>query len=407
MEDFTKAFSVVNKVLINTKSLWQIVAFEHSKIPWADEYPNLNKFITNLSNEEIDQLDADHDALVKCLMAVINQDINFSGIEENILNPRRYIKSIETVNKIPNELKHFSAGIKGRKWQQIQQFSQVLLHNENNIPYLEWCSGKGHLGRLVSKLSDKGVTSIEWQKSLCDHGEKLSSKHNIKQTFINGDAFKDGRQLLKPEQHAFALHACGDLHVELINQGVIKNTVNLTIAPCCYHLIRSKQFKPMSHAAMESNLKLSTFDLRLPLQHSIIANEKQNTLRNKEVHWRLSFDELQKEMLFSNKYLPLPTLKQSQLSEGFEQFCRWAIKTKNIDIVGEINYQKFLNQGKERQKVAKQIDLVRHLFRYTLEMWLAYDKAVFLKDNNYQVEIMTFCEMSITPRNLLINAKKD
>ncbi|WP_413700062.1 hypothetical protein ACLKMH_22685 [Psychromonas sp. KJ10-10] len=43
-------------------------------------------------------------------------------------------------------------GIKGRKWSQITAFAEQI--NTLN-PIVEWCAGKGHLGRLIS-----------WQKKL-------------------------------------------------------------------------------------------------------------------------------------------------------------------------------------------------------------------------------------------------
>ena len=50
------------------------------------------------------------------------------------------------------------------------------------------------------------------------------------------------------------------------------------------------------------------------------------------------------------------------------------------------------------------MELVRHLFRRPLEIWLLLDRALFLEEQGYRVEVGTFCPKPTTPRNLLIRA---
>jgi hypothetical protein len=54
----------------------------------------------------------------------------------------------------------------------------------------------------------------------------------------------------------------------------------------------------------------------------------------------------------------------------------------------------------------ERISLVQQPFRRCLEMWLVLDKALFLAENGYQVEISQFCSRAMTPRNILIHAVK-
>ena len=407
MSNFTKAFVAVNELLLSTRSLWQIVAFEHLEILWASEYPKLYQMVSQLSVDEIDSIDANHEQLVDLLLPKLIQDLSVSALSRSLFHARPDIVAVANTEKRKVGLERLASGIKGRKWQQITQFAQMIIEQDKtDTQYLEWCSGKGHLGRLVAKLSNNPVTSIEWQKSLCEQGITLAEKHNVKQVFVNADAFTQGGSLLKPQQHAFALHACGDLHIELLKQGVKAETNNLTIVPCCYHLTQSDCYQPISETARSSLLSLSKYDLRLPLQHSIVANNKHNELRNQEVHWRLSFDALQRELFANESYLPLPTIKQSQLNGTFENFVTWACSAKSLTLNTNVDLSKFLEIGKQRQQVAKQIDLVRHLFRYTLEMWLTYDRAMFLQEQGYQVSLKTFCDMTMTPRNIAIVAKR-
>ena len=64
----------------------------------------------------------------------------------------------------------------------------------------------------------------------------------------------------------------------------------------------------------------------------------------------------------------------------------------------------FEQAGAARLPVVARMELVRHLFRRPLEIWLALDRALFLEEQGYQVELGTFCDKPMTPRNLLIRA---
>ncbi|MBC8786914.1 SAM-dependent methyltransferase, partial [Pseudomonas fluorescens] len=63
--------------------------------------------------------------------------------------------------------------------------------------------------------------------------------------------------------------------------------------------------------------------------------------------------------------------------------------------------------GWRRLAHVRNLELVRALFRRPLEMWLVLDRALFLADQGYNVEIGSFCEPTLTPRNLMVLAERD
>ncbi|MFA0521303.1 SAM-dependent methyltransferase, partial [Vibrio sp. 10N.222.55.E8] len=58
-------------------------------------------------------------------------------------------------------------GVPGRKLQQIMAMGEAALEHHQGKEWLEWCAGKGFLGRILSQQSNQKVTSFEWQQSLC------------------------------------------------------------------------------------------------------------------------------------------------------------------------------------------------------------------------------------------------
>ena len=80
---------------------------------------------------------------------------------------------------------------------------------------------------------------------------------------------------------------------------------------------------------------------------------------------------------------------------------------KALKIPQGIDYGRFLSEGVARKKVTDRIELVRHVFRRAIEVWLVLDRALYLQQHGYQVSIKTFCEKQLTPRNILILANNN
>ncbi|GAK87666.1 SAM-dependent methyltransferases [Vibrio ponticus] len=81
------------------------------------------------------------------------------------------------------------SGVPGRKLEQIVAMGESALQLNAGEEWLEWCSGKGFLGRILASQSGQKVTSFEFQQSLCDAGQTEADKQGLAMHFIQGDAF--------------------------------------------------------------------------------------------------------------------------------------------------------------------------------------------------------------------------
>lgn len=436
-QDRLKAhFIQLDKLLEQSRALWQVRAFEAKTLPWQAQFPTLATTLWALDDAVLDALDAEQSALVDALSPALTQDLAALGLEWDLallklsiaelslgsdiasdIGPDIGSDDIETATSPSidlTEMAHFSAHIKGRKWEQITAFVQHL--PDAGLPVLEWCAGKGHLGRLIAKARGVDVLSLEWQAMLCEEGQAFADKWQLSQRFICADAFAiedkadentaDQTNPFCAQQQAVALHACGDLHVRLLQLAAAAGTQALAISPCCYHLIQANQYQGLSTLAQQSSLTLTRHDLQLPLQQSVIANPKQQALRHQEIAWRLGFDALQRSSRGIDAYLPLPAIKQSQLSGEFAEFCHWAAAQKAVTLDADCDFDVWLEIGKQRQRLTRRIDLAAHLFRRALELWLILDRCCFLQESGYRVTLREFCANSVTPRNALILAQK-
>jgi hypothetical protein len=121
--------------------------------------------------------------------------------------------------------------------------------------------------------------------------------------------------------------------------------------------------------------------------------------------YRLGFDELLRAELGLMDYLPIPSIKKSQLSEGFVAFCQWAAQQKGIELPN-VDYTRFQHCGEQRFWAMERLSLVQSGFRRLLELWLVLDKAMYLEERGYQVTLSEFCKRDVTPRNILVHACK-
>ncbi|WP_228290064.1 hypothetical protein [Marinobacter salsuginis] len=145
-------------------------------------------------------------------------------------------------------------------------------------------------------------------------------------------------------------------------------------------------------------------DLRLAVQETVTAPARVREQTRLISQWRLGFDGLQRFLRGQDEYLPVPSHPARLLSEGFPAFCRWAAAKKHFELPDRVEFDHWLAFGERRLAEVRRHELVRHLFRRPLELWMVLDYAVFLEEHGYQVRLGQFCDRSLTPRNLLLDA---
>jgi len=91
---------------------------------------------------------------------------------------------------------------------------------------------------------------------------------------------------------------------------------------------------------------------------------------------------------------------------GFADFCRWAAQQKGLTLPEQVQWEGWEAAGWRRLAEVQRLELVRHLFRRPLEVWLVLDRLMLLEEAGYRVRLGTFCERELTPRNLLIRAMR-
>lgn len=416
-------FHHADQLLTQYRPYWQMQPFHFRQLNECSQLPeNLLTELEKLDSVQFGHLSANAEAGKQWLGKWITCLNELEQIEQSIPDVD---KSEMASQQKPVCIKHLSTGIPGRKWSQIELFADFLpsVESASKQKLLEWCAGKGHLGRLLSVSKGYQVTSLEWQQSLCDQGEALVLQQQkrypqLQQSLLQGDALSDeAASILNQHQTAVALHACGDLHTRLITQCCKPDQPieQLAIAPCCYHLTEADTYQPFSMTGQKSSLTLSRQDLKIPLQETVTGGQRVSRLRDIELHWRLSFDLLRQTLTGETHYKPLPAFPKKLLSGEFKDFVHWALINRKlqsehcstVDLpFSDAELSQALLDGEARLLRVRKLEWLQSHFRRVLEIWLVADRALALEEAGFHVELHRFCDKSISPRNLLILAKR-
>lgn len=392
----TDRFQALDAFLLEHQPLWRPAPFTQRVLPWEAEHPALAAWLRrrSLAEAEHDQgqpFDTDAPAPFPAWAARARALAQLDALPTHPLPP-------------PDP--HLTVDVPGRKWQQIQAFAECLDFAQPPRHWLDWCAGKGHLGRRLA-YGGARLTCLEWDPALVEAGQHLSRRLGLDAEHRCQDVLAaDAARHLQREHSPVALHACGDLHVRLIEAALDKSCAQLAIAPCCYNRIQGTAYRPLSRAARASRLQLDLDALRLPLRETATAGARVRRQRDQSMAWRLGFDLLQRDLRQRDDYLPVPSVPPGWLQLPFADYCRQLADLKHLPAPAERDWAALERAGWQRLAEVRNLELVPALFRRPLELWLLLDRALRLEESGYRVRLGTFCAPHLTPRNVLILAER-
>ncbi|HKK56457.1 methyltransferase [Marinobacter sp.] len=399
LASFSARWQHLNDWLSAHRELWQPAPFTGSSPEWTRRWPQLDRQVAGLSDEQCELFENEPVALAHRLMSMLPALAELPGMTRLPELADDALAQSCTLAEVR------ARDMPGRKRRQSGAF--VAAVRPFDAPVLDWCCGKGHLARTLLPLSQYPVSGYDWNPALVDDGNRLARRAGDPVHLFCRDVMADDLNL-PADAHAVALHACGDLHRRLISQAAKRRLSRLSVAPCCFHLCSQSDYRPLSRQARQwpGCLPVTRADLRLAVEETVTAPARVRNQVRLFSQWRLGFDGLQRQLRQLDQYLPVPSHPGWMAKADFRQFCRWAADKTRITLPEPVDYRAWEAYGAQRLAQVRRHELVRHLFRRPLELWLVMDYAVFLEEQGYEVRLGTFCDRNLTPRNLLIDATR-
>lgn len=396
-EDLLARFTALDTFLTAHQALWKPRPFTHLQLPWEASYPELASWLRGRSLQDAENAH--------------NNPANLADAPEPFASLAALSAELSAVGELPGHAleaasQRLNVDVPGRKWQQIEAFGSRLSFASQPTHWLDWCSGKGHLGRRLLSTGQQ-LTSVEYDPALVASGQALSQRHQLNARHVEQDVLAaDASAVLNARHTPVALHACGDLHVRLMQLASAAGCRQMAIAPCCYNRINRTEYQASSLAASGSLLRLSLEDLALPMSETVTAGARVRRQRDTSMARRLAFDLLQRQLSGIDQYLPTPSLPSAWLEKTFADYCRDLAALKELSTIGSQDWPAVEAAGWQRLAEVRNLELLRGLFRRPLELWLNLDRALFLSEQGYIVRLGTFCDAPLTPRNLLLLAER-
>ncbi|MFJ9992384.1 methyltransferase [Pseudomonas putida] len=390
-------FQALDQFLLQHESLWKPRPFTALHLEWESRYPELAEWLRNRTLEQAEAAEHHLEQLPAPapFPQLAQQALQLSDVGE--LPPA----------SLPPGGHRLNVHVPGRKWQQIEAFGSHLSFSQPAQHWLDWCSGKGHLGRRLLQPGQQ-LTCLEYDAELVSAGQTLSDHHHLRASHVQQDVMaNDSARHLDGDKSVVALHACGDLHVRLLQLASARGCRQIAVAPCCYNRIQAEHYQALSGAAQASKLHLSITDLGLPLSEAVTSSARTRRQRDTSMARRLGFDLLQRQQRQTDDYLPTPSLPTAWLEKSFEDYCRDLAALREVPLSGNPDWAALEAAGWQRLAQVRNLELLRNLFRRPLELWLVLDRALFLQENGYNVRLGVFCDYPLTPRNLLLLGERN
>ncbi|QSI75493.1 methyltransferase [Niveibacterium microcysteis] len=378
----------LESVLLAAAPFWREMPFRIERPQWVDAFPELDAELQCMPMGALAQLLGDNSALVQWL----SDRVAIPGYRSGLIH-------VAALARVGGNVEARSAwGVPGRKLAQIEAFASAV--GKPPAAVLEWCAGKGHLGRLVAMTRGVDVTSLEIDPALCHAGERLAERARAAgQTFVVGDALRPEAAAMVAGRYVMALHACGDLHRDLVSAAAGGGAAGVAISPCCYYRLREIEYCPFSS---DSRLRVSRDELHLAVTETVTAPDRNVRERDRAAQWKLAFVAWREAS--GGGYQTFKPVPSAWMLQPFSEFMARICDREGLASPPSSALSGLLKEGQRRFDVMMRRSAVRLAFRRVMELWLVCDLATPLIDAGFRVSIDAFCDRMLTPRNLLLNA---
>ena len=235
-----------------------------------------------------------------------------------------------------------------------------------------------------------------------DNAARLAALAGVDQSFVRCDVLSDQSATNSKWGTVVALHACGSLHRHLLRQGIAEVDTTFFVAPCCYHLGFVDDYPTFNSQA---TLRLSHSLTRIAVAQTCTANGHDRRARQRLQSWKLGIQALRRAIMGPHDGVVLAAIPAAWARGDFRGFCARVAARQQWDLPASIDWDYWEREGLRRLNEVRRLELIRCSFRRMIELWLVWDMATALQQEGREVEVGTFCDVAVSPRNILIIAR--
>lgn len=275
--------------------------------------------------------------------------------------------------------------------------------------------GIGLLAQTLANQMNLKVSSIDMDPILQETGKKRN-KNNFKDpknlvTYFNYKVEEGGEfeKILSTDSLSVGLHTCGGLAVDILRSTSKKKLQAIVNFGCCYNKLEGKEnVQNISAFAKEhGETEFSKFALTLSSRAHKKMNEKDYILKQKVKFYRYAFHILLHDKYQIEEEVFLGNSSKHLYEESFSTYALEQFKRTNIAVKHSAEeLDDFFNSPALALLIRKMIaaGIIRNALGRVLELYLILDRCIYLEEQGYEVQVATFFDESISPRNIGITA---
>ena len=387
---------------------------------WQNEimllYPHSFDYFDSEWLDEINQIE-DLELLVQLEKKLHQNVIKGASLYE-------FYENVERLTRFPAggslpampENKYTWLHIVPKKKHEIQQLGPVINHyyQEHQIErMIDIGGGIGLLSQTLSNAYPIKITSVDMDGKLQETGRKRHQKNSrglhqveFKQIKVSKDepCFLEE---LNANRMTVGLHTCGPLAVSQIQASVEKKVKTIINLGCCYLKLNEGDDQNLSNYAQSFTEPLLMNQYALTLAcgaHRKVSLDSVSFKRSVK-YYRYAIHALLIDKYQRADILVFGNSSAKDYYGSFSDYVKTQFGKVGLEVLHSTD--ELENYYREKLPIIKKMyaaGFIRDALSRVLEVYLLLDRAVYLEENNYQVEIVELFDENISPRNLAIIA---
>lgn len=290
-----------------------------------------------------------------------------------------------------------------------------LYHTHKIDQVVDIGGGIGYLAQTLNNQYKLKVTTLDMDPKLQKTGTEIHTKNakdpTNKVQYKNVMVSDQGEfvEILKQNVMPIGLHTCGRLALDIIKVSSSKKVPALVNFGCCYHTLDKTDLQNISAFAqgLDDRLEMHKFALTLACRAHCKLDEKDYDLKQKVKFFRYAIHILLHDHYEIKELVTLGNSSPKLYDKSFGHYALEQFERINLE---PRHTEEELNAFFARPDLKLLIDrmlaanIIRNALGRVLELYLQLDRAIFLEEQGYQVEVQEFFEEELSPRNIGITA---
>ena len=263
-------------------------------------------------------------------------------------------------------------------------------------------AGQGHLTRVACRAWDKEGVGLDREAPLVDAARTLAVDHRV--SFRRWDAFREELQLNSSDL-VMGLHACGEVGDVLVRRGA-EAGARVLLVSCCPQKVRGTVREPLSAAGRAAGLTFVRGVLGLANLSQLeqgVETSLSETMQSRETRHAM-------RLLLRSRGLTVAAgeemrgVNRRQAYRGLRSLADKVLAYRGLAAASWSEIHEHEAHGRDQFRLMRRLSLPRTSFARLIEVAVVLDRAMFLHERGYRVQVAQVFDLSVSPRNLGIFA---